>query len=204
MYRLLILLFTMTCLGLSAAQAQDLLIKTDGEEVLVKELKITSTEVSYKRADDPDGPLIQVRRAEVFLVRYANGTKEVLPNPAVEAQPALSEAEAYQQGQLDARKYYKAPGAFWGTFGATLVTAPLYNLGGVVTGAVVATSPPNPANMFVPDQRLLQNTSYVEGYRKQAQRRKLGSAAGGFGAALGTQIVLGTIIILVLLKDGFS
>jgi hypothetical protein len=43
----------------------------------VKVLEITPTEVRYKRTDNPDGPLISVRRADVFMIRYASGSKEV-------------------------------------------------------------------------------------------------------------------------------
>ncbi|MBX0291529.1 hypothetical protein K3G63_13850 [Hymenobacter sp. HSC-4F20] len=60
------------------AHAQDLLTKSSGEELQVKVLEITPTEVRYKRTDNPDGPLITVRRADVFMIRYANGTKELL------------------------------------------------------------------------------------------------------------------------------
>ena len=75
-----LLLLLLLILGTSAARAQDLLTKTTGEEVQVKVLEINTYEVKYKRTDNPDGPLMVVRRADVFMIRYANGTKEVL-NP---------------------------------------------------------------------------------------------------------------------------
>ncbi|OUJ75927.1 hypothetical protein [Hymenobacter crusticola] len=94
MRRLVLALFALFFWSLSA-QAQDLLTKTNGEELLVKVLEITPTEVSYKRADNLDGPLIKVRRNDVFMIRYANGTKEVVqagppPSPysATGPQPA--------------------------------------------------------------------------------------------------------------------
>lgn len=61
-----------------SARAQDLLTKRNGDEVLVKVVEITPAEVKYRRADNPDGPLISVWRADVFMIRYANGTKEML------------------------------------------------------------------------------------------------------------------------------
>ncbi|GAA3998328.1 hypothetical protein GCM10022408_06400 [Hymenobacter fastidiosus] len=84
------LLFTLFSLLASTAQAQDLLTKKNGDEVLVKVLEITPLEVRYKRTDNLDGPLITVRRSEVFMIRYANGTKEVLglsPAPALPNTP---------------------------------------------------------------------------------------------------------------------
>ena len=63
--------------AVGTAQAQDLLTKQNGDELQVKVLEITPTEVRYRRSDNPDGPLISVRRSDVFMVRYANGTKEM-------------------------------------------------------------------------------------------------------------------------------
>ncbi|SHJ42242.1 hypothetical protein SAMN02745146_3115 [Hymenobacter daecheongensis DSM 21074] len=91
MHRLLLFVF-FSLLALTA-QAQDLLTKQNGDEVPVKVLEITPTEVRYKRTDNPDGPLISVRRSDVFMIRYANGTKEVMgvaPAPGLPATaPAL-------------------------------------------------------------------------------------------------------------------
>ncbi|MBO0358386.1 hypothetical protein J0X19_10555 [Hymenobacter sp. BT186] len=77
MIRAIVTLLTLLLLGLSA-RAQDVLTKTNGEELNVKVLEITPFDVRYKRTDNPDGPLITIRRADVFMVRYANGTKEML------------------------------------------------------------------------------------------------------------------------------
>ncbi|MDU0369749.1 hypothetical protein ACFPAF_05030 [Hymenobacter endophyticus] len=75
-----------------AAHAQDLLTKTTGEEVQVKVLEITPTEVRYKRTDNPDGPLITMRRTDVFMIRYANGTKEMLGGSLPSGVPATAPA----------------------------------------------------------------------------------------------------------------
>ena len=76
LYLLLLALFS----GLTA-RAQDMLTKTNGDEIQAKILEITPLEVKYKRTDNPDGPLIVLRRSDVFMIRYANGGKELL-NPA--------------------------------------------------------------------------------------------------------------------------
>lgn len=62
-------------------QAQDLLTRRNGEELQVKILEITPDMVKYRRTDNPAGPLISVFKSEVFMVRYANGTRDIL-NPA--------------------------------------------------------------------------------------------------------------------------
>jgi hypothetical protein len=55
----------------------DELIFKDGTEVKAKVLEITATEVKYKKCDQKDGPLYVGRKSDIFMVRYANGTKEV-------------------------------------------------------------------------------------------------------------------------------
>ena len=73
--RLLFLALALLIAG--RAHAQDLLTKRSGEEVQVKVLEITPLEIKYRRTDNPDGPLISVYKTDVFMVRYANGAKEV-------------------------------------------------------------------------------------------------------------------------------
>ncbi|GAC1367435.1 MAG: hypothetical protein NVSMB30_01620 [Hymenobacter sp.] len=89
------LLLTLLVLLAGTAYAQDLLTKRNGDELTVKVVEVTPTEVKYRRLDNPDGPLISVWRADVFMIRYANGTKEMLGNaPAVPSGPAPSAAPA--------------------------------------------------------------------------------------------------------------
>ncbi len=87
------------CLALGPASAQDLLTRRTGEEIQVKVLEITPAEIKYRRTDNPDGPLISVWRTDVFMIRYANGTKDVYDQygrpvaaPAAPAVPAVPRA----------------------------------------------------------------------------------------------------------------
>lgn len=87
------LLFVLLALLTGVAHAQDLLTKRNGEELAVKVVEITPAEVKYHRADNPDGPLMSVWRSDVFMIRYANGTKEVLnAGPVAPAEPAAVRA----------------------------------------------------------------------------------------------------------------
>lgn len=84
-------LLCLPCLALLAPslRAQDLLTRRNGDEVQVKVVEITPDLVRYRRFDNPDGPLISVYKADVFMIRYANGTKDVLnaPPPAAATPP---------------------------------------------------------------------------------------------------------------------
>ena len=77
-------------LAAGQARAQDLLTKRNGDEVQVKILEITPLEIKFRRTDNPDGPLISVYKAEVFMIRYANGAKEVFGAAPAPGAPYLA------------------------------------------------------------------------------------------------------------------
>lgn len=186
--RHLLLLFCGLLLTMRAT-AQDVILQTNGEEQTGKVLTITPELVTYV---SPAADTLQLAAAQVFLIRYANGTKEVLRRPA--APPpglGLSREAAYAQGRSDARTHFRAPGAFWGTYGATVLTG----YGGVATGLVVSLVEPNPRNFVAPNATLLTNPDYMAGYQRQAHNKKIGSAAGGFGAGVGTLVVLVAVLL---------
>lgn len=69
----------------------DVLIQKDGSEVLVKVIEISLTEIKYKKCDNIEGPTYSLAKSDVFMLRYANGTKEVFNE-----QQGLSDAEINQ------------------------------------------------------------------------------------------------------------
>ncbi|MBC6697302.1 hypothetical protein [Hymenobacter sp. BT190] len=75
MLRSLLLSFLLL-LTTATAQAQDLLVKHNAEEIQVKVVEVTPTDIRFRRTDNLEGPLYIVRKAEVRLIRYANGTQE--------------------------------------------------------------------------------------------------------------------------------
>ena len=87
------LLFVLLALVSGATHAQDTLTKRNGDELLVKILEITPAEVKFRRADNLDGPIVSVWRSDVFMIRYANGTKEVFNSVPVYS-PARPPAQA--------------------------------------------------------------------------------------------------------------
>lgn len=177
------------------AYAQDVILYTNGEEQPGKVLSITPDTVTYLSTQAGRSDTVRLATSSVFLIRYANGTKELLTKPATPPiERPMSKEEAYAKGRLDARKYYRAPGAFWGTYGATVLTG----YGGPIVGVAVAASKPRPRNFVVPEAKLLQDPNYTAGYQRQAQNKKIGSAAGGFGAGVGTLVVIVTALGLLL------
>ncbi len=60
--------------------AQDAIIKRTGEEIKAKVRAVTDKEIEYVRFDNLDGPLYRIAKADVLLIMYANGTKDIFSN----------------------------------------------------------------------------------------------------------------------------
>lgn len=58
----------------------DELIFRDGSEMKGKVTEITETEVKYKKCDMLEGPIYVARKTDLFMIKYANGTREVFKN----------------------------------------------------------------------------------------------------------------------------
>ena len=188
--KFLLLLF---CLSLAGQlNAQDKLLDKKGEETLVKVLEISPDTVYYKLFPDSTATAIYATpKASLFMVTYQNGTKEVFGVSENRPANGLTSLQLYQQGQADAKKYFKSSGVYWATLGGTLFTPPV----GFGVGIGASLTNPRTRNMITPNVNLLQEPAYVKGYQNQAKKKKLGSAAGGFGTVVGAY----TILIFALL-----
>lgn len=82
------------------ASAQDIILKSNGEEVSAKVLELTPELVKYQLFNYPDGPVISVYKRDVFMIKYANGTKEVFQPQRPAPAPGDLEAE-YPQIQQE-------------------------------------------------------------------------------------------------------
>jgi hypothetical protein len=192
-------LFILCSLLLLAARshAQDVILQTNGEEQPGKVLTITPDFITYLSSEAGRSDTLHLAASSVFLIRYANGTKEVITKlMEVPTERPMSKEEAYTRGKLDARRYYRAPGAFWGTYGATVATF----YGGPIVGVAIAATKPKPRNFIVPEAKLLQDPNYTAGYQRQAQNKKIGSAAGGLGAGVGTIVVAFAVIFVAFVN----
>jgi len=75
-----ILLSIIAFLFTNAAFAQDNMVLRSGEEVKAKVEEVGLAEIKYKRTDNPTGPVYTIRKADVLLINYQNGTKDVFNN----------------------------------------------------------------------------------------------------------------------------
>ncbi|MES2286623.1 MAG: hypothetical protein V4547_13125 [Bacteroidota bacterium] len=56
--------------------AQDTIVKRNGEKILSKIIEISETEVKYKKFDFQDGPNFIENKSDIQLIKYSNGTKD--------------------------------------------------------------------------------------------------------------------------------
>lgn len=75
----LLLLFLF--LGISLTASADVIVFRNGDEVKAIVSDITTTEVKYKRASNPNGPTYTVDKVDVFMIKYDNGEKDVFDMP---------------------------------------------------------------------------------------------------------------------------
>jgi hypothetical protein len=62
----------------------DVITLKNGDDINAKILEITPIEVKYKKCNAPDGPLYIAKKSDIFMVKYANGTKEVFKQESTE------------------------------------------------------------------------------------------------------------------------
>jgi len=61
-----------------SSKGQDLIILKDGNEINSKVLEVNISDVKYKKFDNLEGPMYSVLKSEVFMIKYKNGTKDII------------------------------------------------------------------------------------------------------------------------------
>lgn len=82
-----ILLFAIAIVTISQSFAQDRLFFLNGDEQDVKITEVSSSEVKYKRINNLEGPTFSTLKTELFMVKYANGEKEMMSTQSAESAP---------------------------------------------------------------------------------------------------------------------
>lgn len=66
-----------------SAQAQDLIITKKSERIDVKILKVSDSEVEYKKTSNPDGPTFTLATSKISSIMYANGEVHKFTQPSI-------------------------------------------------------------------------------------------------------------------------
>lgn len=63
--------------AIALGYSQDVINVANGEKIKAKVLEVNSSEIKYKRFDNPDGPTYTISKSEVQFIQYPNGTSDV-------------------------------------------------------------------------------------------------------------------------------
>ena len=77
MEKKILILLIFTAFAAIYVNAQDVVIKRNGDEIEAKVLEIGINEIKYKKFDNETGPTYTVSKSEIFMIKYANGSKDV-------------------------------------------------------------------------------------------------------------------------------
>ncbi|WP_034256798.1 hypothetical protein [Adhaeribacter aquaticus] len=190
-----LLIFVTFFFAFTGLKAQDIILKTDGEEINATVTEITLTDVVYKHPDSLQSLPQTLPKHAVFMIKYANGTKEIISQTSSGLPRGMEPTpeNMYELGRSDARKYYKGNAVMWGSAAASVLVP--Y---GYIVPIVIALNKPKIGLNDIPDANLLQNQDYMRGYQKQAHNRKIGKAATGMGIGTGAALVVSAIMIFVI------
>ena len=56
----------------------DVILLKNGNEMKVKVSGISQDEIKYKKCEDINGEIFTLKKSEVFMIKYSNGTKDVI------------------------------------------------------------------------------------------------------------------------------
>lgn len=89
-----ILVFLFAC---ASVFAQDVITKKNGEDIRAKVLEVSQDEVKYVEEAKPNGPTYTISKADILLITYPNGTKDIFSDYRTKRQTnTLSETEIAQ------------------------------------------------------------------------------------------------------------
>lgn len=89
-----------TMLGLSFAQAQDTIVKTNGEIIVAKITEIGTNAITYKRADIVDSPNFIENKMGIAVIKFKNGLKQDFTKENAERQALeLAQKQALENSQ---------------------------------------------------------------------------------------------------------
>lgn len=148
------ILLLVSLLLFQAAIAQDVIVKLNGDELNVKVLKVTPLHVVFRAPDAGSALQDSLDKKDIFMVRFANGTREVfqenLTSAADSLKAAYSPLEMYQLGKEHAKVY-------------RMKTGPLNRAPALSDSIVVYRQDPNYMNGYNDGTRKLQSRKAAVG-----------------------------------------
>ena len=174
-----------------ALHAQDVIMLRVGDDIQAKVLEINPNEIKYKKFDNLEGPVYSILKADVLMIRFENGTKEVFmesnkSNATDYIIPSIPEANAAEmrlRGRQDAKAFYQGRNTGAGVTAVTTVL--LSPLVGLIPVAIATSIKPADDYLDYPDPALMRNMDYNAAYKKQAHKDKKAKVWRSYGISSG-------------------
>ncbi len=87
------------------ASAQDVIVMKNGDEVKAKVTEIGTNEIKYKKFDNPDGPVYSATKSDVFMIKYENGTKDMISSSPTSSAAAATSSQAKAKSVIESKPY---------------------------------------------------------------------------------------------------
>lgn len=183
---------------------QDIITQKSGEDVKAKIIEVTQTEVKYKKFDNLTGPTFTMAKADILMVRYENGTKDIFnvePKASSNTSNSSNSSNAtstqntddlHAKGQIDATRYYTG---YKGAGTGTLIASLLSPLVGLVPAIACSSTQPKDENLMYPSSELMKKPDYNNGYATKAKKIKSGKVWTNWGIGFGVNLVLVLLIV---------
>lgn len=81
--------------------AQDIIVLKSTEEIKTKVIEIDTDKVKYKLWDNLEGPIYNVLKSDIFMIKYENGKKETFENTTTTTQVSNTGNGAIKNEKLD-------------------------------------------------------------------------------------------------------
>lgn len=175
--------------GLSVVMAQDIITLKSGKELKARLIKLNPRDVVFIPEDSSD--TVYLLRDEITQLQYRSGIIIYLSEaeiPALISDPGND--SLYTLGEIDAARYYKG----YKTAAISTMIASVWFPLGLIPAIACSATPPSKYNLGYKDQKLMENSSYFNGYTLTAHKIKKKKVWGGF--AIGSGFVIGLSIVM--------
>ena len=99
MKKILTLAFAILCMvSVFAADNVDIIIKTNSEKIEALIQEVSDTEIRYKKANNPNGPMFVIKLDDVSSILYSNGEVQAIEHKAQPAQQPQQNYGGYGYG----------------------------------------------------------------------------------------------------------
>jgi len=91
------------------ANAQDIIIKENGDEIKAKVEEVGSIEIKYKKFGNETGPTYTILKSDIFMIKYADGSKDVFEQTTTKEKEVIKTSETNKPVEVKQSETPKTP-----------------------------------------------------------------------------------------------